>query len=34
MMLRAVELHNYRGYRNFKLKFAHMTSLLGEGEVG
>ncbi|MCD5579763.1 ATP-binding protein [Lactobacillus delbrueckii subsp. lactis] len=34
MLLRAVELHNFRGYRNFKLKFAPLTSLLGEGEVG
>ncbi|MDA3784904.1 AAA family ATPase [Lactobacillus delbrueckii] len=34
MLLRAVGLHNFRGYRNFKLKFAPLTSLLGEGEVG
>ena len=34
MLLRAVELHNFRGYRDFKLKFAPLTSLLGEGEVG
>lgn len=33
-MLRAVKLHNFRGYRNFKLKLAPLTSLLGEGEVG
>ncbi|GHV97226.1 hypothetical protein lacNasYZ03_06930 [Lactobacillus nasalidis] len=34
MRLKAVELHNFRGYREFKLKFAPLTSLLGEGEVG
>lgn len=34
MLLRAVELHNFRGYRNFKLKLAPLTSLLGKGEVG
>lgn len=28
MLLRAVELHNFRGYRNFKLKFAPLTKSL------
>ncbi|MFR0601035.1 ATP-dependent nuclease [Lactobacillus equicursoris] len=34
MLLKSVELHNFRGYRNFKLNFAPLTSLLGEGDSG